>query len=241
VPVATPFKFAGGTGYQADADSGLMLLGARYYDPSVGRFITRDPVGHRGGLNLYRYCGNDPLNTTDALGLAPWLDRAKDWYMGGMGGVSSLADRMLGGVASTAGDTQGRYDAGQAGVVELGIAYIDLGVTVVGTAVGGAAAVGRRLLMAGLCFAAGTRILTRDGERPIELIRPGDEVLSADAQTGKQSYQDVVRTLVRQTDVLLCITTRDGLTVRATPEHPFWVQGKGFVEAKKLARSDLLK
>lgn len=65
---ATPFGFAGGHGYQRDPDSGLMLLGARYYDPSIGRFISRDPIGYEGGLNLYAYCNGDPVNAVDPDG-----------------------------------------------------------------------------------------------------------------------------------------------------------------------------
>jgi RHS repeat-associated protein len=65
----TPFGFVGGEGYQSDPDSGLMLLGARYYDPSIGRFISRDPIRYRGGdANLYRYCGNNPVNGIDPDG-----------------------------------------------------------------------------------------------------------------------------------------------------------------------------
>ena len=41
---AGPFGFAGGYGYHEDGDSGLKLLGHRYYDPSTGRFLTRDPA-----------------------------------------------------------------------------------------------------------------------------------------------------------------------------------------------------
>jgi len=41
----TPFGFVGGEQYQTDTDSGLMLLGHRYYDASVGRFISQDPIG----------------------------------------------------------------------------------------------------------------------------------------------------------------------------------------------------
>lgn len=46
--LSTAFGFAGGQGYQRDPDSGLMLLGERYYDPAVGRFISRDPSGYSG-------------------------------------------------------------------------------------------------------------------------------------------------------------------------------------------------
>ncbi len=45
------------------------LNGARYYDPSVGRFLTRDPVGYAGGINLYTFCGNNPINYADPSGL----------------------------------------------------------------------------------------------------------------------------------------------------------------------------
>jgi uncharacterized protein RhaS with RHS repeats len=45
-------------------------MGARYFDPDVGRFITPDPIGAAGGLNIYQYCNNDPVNYKDPLGLA---------------------------------------------------------------------------------------------------------------------------------------------------------------------------
>lgn len=67
---ATPFGFVGGQGYHGDSDSGLMLVGARYYDRCTGHFISRDPSGFNGAdVNLYRYCGNDPTNQTDPTGL----------------------------------------------------------------------------------------------------------------------------------------------------------------------------
>jgi len=62
----TPFGFAGAWGYQEDADSGLKLLGHRYYDPSSGRFLTRDPVNE--GRNWYSYCHNRPLVGVDPSG-----------------------------------------------------------------------------------------------------------------------------------------------------------------------------
>ena len=50
-------------------------LNARYYDPSIGRFITEDPI--RAGINWYTYCGNNPLSFIDPAGLdvgSPGMD-----------------------------------------------------------------------------------------------------------------------------------------------------------------------
>jgi hypothetical protein len=46
----------------------MQLLGARYYLPVLGRFLTQDPIGHEGGLNLYAYCGDSPLLRVDPSG-----------------------------------------------------------------------------------------------------------------------------------------------------------------------------
>jgi hypothetical protein len=48
---------------------GYQLLGQRYYDPYVGRFLNPDPIGFLGGLNRYAYCGHDPVNFLDPEGL----------------------------------------------------------------------------------------------------------------------------------------------------------------------------
>ena len=70
----TPFGFVGKAQYQTDSDSGLQLLGHRYYDPSIGRFLSSDPA--KAGTNWYAYCDNNPLHKTDKTGLLPdW----KDW------------------------------------------------------------------------------------------------------------------------------------------------------------------
>ncbi|MFL6210548.1 MAG: RHS repeat-associated core domain-containing protein [Pyrinomonadaceae bacterium] len=68
-PSADPFGYGAQWGYYSDRETGLQLLTNRYYDPSAGRFLTRDPIGYRGGVNLYAYVGNSPTNGIDPSGL----------------------------------------------------------------------------------------------------------------------------------------------------------------------------
>jgi RHS repeat-associated protein len=48
--------------------TGLTLLTHRFYDPATGRFLTRDPMAYDGGINLYAYTQNDPVNRRDPDG-----------------------------------------------------------------------------------------------------------------------------------------------------------------------------
>ena len=52
-----------------DEESGHYYCLCRYYGPRLGRWLSRDPIGESGGFNLYAYCGNDPVNRHDPLGL----------------------------------------------------------------------------------------------------------------------------------------------------------------------------
>ncbi|WP_405130286.1 RHS repeat domain-containing protein [Pseudomonas urmiensis] len=59
-------------GQYLDVETGLHYNRYRYYDPQVGRFVSADPIGYAGGLNLYQYAPN-PVEWVDPLGLAKKL------------------------------------------------------------------------------------------------------------------------------------------------------------------------
>jgi RHS repeat-associated protein len=55
---------------------GFTYLRNRWYDPQTGRFLTQDPIGLMGGINLYSYAGNNPIAFSDPFGLKPcWIIR----------------------------------------------------------------------------------------------------------------------------------------------------------------------
>lgn len=66
-----PFGYEAQAGYYTDTETGLVLCTHRFYDPSNGRWLTRDPIGYEGDINLYGYCENDPTNNSDPSGYDP--------------------------------------------------------------------------------------------------------------------------------------------------------------------------
>jgi RHS repeat-associated protein len=58
------------TGQQWLSDIGMYHYRARIYSPTLGRFLQTDPIGFAGGMNLYAYVMDDPVNWTDPTGLA---------------------------------------------------------------------------------------------------------------------------------------------------------------------------
>jgi RHS repeat-associated protein len=151
---------------------------------------------------------------------------------GAFGGLLGGAGRALStGISRGAGRLLGRGDVlaerGGAG----GGALSDLA-----AAAGGAA----RAIDGGCSsFPAGTLVATAEGPRPIEQVKAGERVWSADPAGGAPRLNAVSRLLRRTAERLVRVET-DGAALEATEEHPFFVAGRGWVEAARLAPGDRL-
>ena len=64
--IENPYTF---TGREWEPSLGLYYYRNRWYDPTIGRFISEDPIGFAGGINFYAYVGNNPGSFIDPWGL----------------------------------------------------------------------------------------------------------------------------------------------------------------------------
>jgi len=85
------------TGHYYHQLSGLHLALSRAYDAGLGRWISRDPIGEKGGINLYGYVFNNPISLVDPLGLLV------DAYLNEAQGIVTVIDRDTGQVAAFTG------------------------------------------------------------------------------------------------------------------------------------------
>jgi hypothetical protein len=91
------------------------------------------------------------------------------------------------------------------------------------------------------CFVAGTQVLTPEGMQPIETLRPGDQVLSADADTGVLLYRPVTAIFETPDRPLVDVSVADEREpIRATPGHPFYTLDRGWVQAASLVPGEPL-
>jgi RHS repeat-associated protein len=87
-----PVGYGGQWGNYTDRETGLVLMGHRYYDPGTGRFLTRDPIGYDGGINVYAYCENNPINHIDPMGLDDWEQYWNKMFAFGKGELKGMGN-----------------------------------------------------------------------------------------------------------------------------------------------------
>lgn len=95
------------TGRQYDPETGLYYYRARYYSPSLGRFLQTDPLHYVDGPNLYTYVTNNPVNLIDPLGF--WTVQIGGTGSGGLAGGGSASAGFVFGYSKAHGFQIGAY------------------------------------------------------------------------------------------------------------------------------------
>lgn len=121
--IKNPYMY---TGRQWDEESGIYHYRARMYDPNLGRFLQRDPLGYWDSLNLYEFVGGNPINWRDPFGLEKyngllWYDRLALWTALVLG---SGKDLIFSGVEPNAFSILGAILAASVADLILGTLYL---------------------------------------------------------------------------------------------------------------------
>ncbi|WP_174807056.1 polymorphic toxin-type HINT domain-containing protein, partial [Paenibacillus elgii] len=252
-----------------DNSAHLQYLRARWYDPSVGRFMSQDTnevdINNPLSLNLYTYVHNNPLRYTDPSGHEIYGEGCYGPCYMGYNSTPQIYSDITTGILKTwevagslavddintiADPNVSTFDKtlAAAGFIPVG-KVITGGKIVVKLASKGreiertaeyTADNWKALKNIGCnCFTAGTKVLTDEGEKNIEDIKVGDKVLSKDETTGEVAYKEVTATFNHETDEIYNIHVSDQ-TIEATFNHPFYVKDKGWTFVKDLKAGDLL-
>ena len=252
-----------------DTLGGTILMGSRVYAPTIGRFLSIDPTPG-GNANSYDYCTADPVNCTDLTGNWPdWgavlnvvAVVAEVVATVVPGPIGTAAGFISAGAYLATGNTEKAAEmaiTATAQLVGAGLAAkaavkavqyaTKIGRAVTGTAKqarAGIAAIRESRAIRGIeklpcnCFIAGTLVDTDHGPVPIEDIHEGDKVWTRNLDTDTNELHDVTGLFHKQATALMTITVTDGTTIVVTEEHPFHVDGEGWVLSGQLHPGDHL-
>ncbi|MFE9411692.1 PA14 domain-containing protein [Streptomyces sp. NPDC006704] len=222
-------------------------MGARVYLPVLGRFLQVDPVAG-GSANDYDYVNADPVNGVDLAGTFSWKSvvhvattaaEVVAYVPGPIGtvssGVAAAGQLAQGNKAAAAMDALGMIPGGK------------LAGTVAKSAAKEASTLGKAATAVEKCnsFSSDTLVEMADGStKPISEIHEGDQVRATDPGTDATVGEPVAELVVGHgAKHLIDIGFGDSgqVTITATAGHPFWVQGRGWVDAGDLRAGDLVR
>jgi len=240
----------------------------RFYDPAPGRFSSEDPTGYGSGdWNFYSFAWNDPHNWNDPSGLLPLDENEEQAVIEDLaGGAVPIPGNAPGDIvihtpeqaAEVAKSTGSPLQAVGANIAcsmfELAAA-LDAGPVTPDRLDCGATPNLRikkrfptcRRFDVGLgmgfsSFAAGTLVQTALGEKRIEEIEIGDVVAARDEFTGEIVWRPVRELFRRKAPAVMHLTLQGSNarleTIDLTSEHPLLVEGKGWLEARRLSQDD---
>ncbi|MCY9738048.1 polymorphic toxin-type HINT domain-containing protein, partial [Paenibacillus alvei] len=239
-----------------DAATNLQYLRARWYDPSVGRFINEDTyegdIKNPLSLNLYTYVKNNPLKYVDPSGhigipMAPTPAMTcaaspghcetilKAQAEAGKTLLVEGANFLILDDVNTLLNPDGSLNEKALTVAS----FLPWGKVLKAGKVGSKVSKAAKSLAKCNCFTAGTKVLTDEGEKNIEDIEVGDKVLSKSDATGEVEYREVVKLFQKQADEVYYVHIGDEV-IETTGLHPFWLDEKGWTLVQDLKVGDLL-
>ncbi|MBK7707316.1 MAG: hypothetical protein IPJ30_16595 [Acidobacteria bacterium] len=200
--------------------------------------------------------GSDSACGNGNVSLSPSLDTENNAPLGAVAGIEKIAEagQMVPGLNVPATILKSAIDLGQGEIGEAGLNTAGL------IPFGSLFRRGHRFINAvdnvadatrALCFVAGTLVHTDEGLVPIELIEPGDSVLSYNETNGQLEFREVVRLFRNTADEVLKIQIEgEPQTLQVTLRHPFYVHRNrnnlsaddgDWIAAEWLKAGDLLK